>query len=72
MNKNYNPNYNQIQAEPGQWHSQLSLDAQRRWARLAFILENLFKDTCYEHGEECKTKADCWAKEIITRQLSWD
>lgn len=48
-----------------------SWDAERRQARLAFILENLAIDGCYEHGEEFTTRADCWAREIIALEPTW-
>lgn len=49
----------------------IKIEAARRQARLAVILENLFEDSCYEHGDACQTKADCWAREIIAHESAW-
>ena len=47
-------------------------DYERRQARLAKIIEDWFFEQCYTHGEACKTKSECLAREIIERQIAWD
>ena len=49
-----------------------TVDAERRLARLAKLIEDWNKDFCYEHGDACQDKAACLAREIIERRIAWD
>lgn len=48
-----------------------TVEAERRQTRLAHIIQDWFKDGCYEHGDLCQDRASCLSREIIARESAW-